>query len=128
MACPSFRGEWNQYSVASTVLYGPQWGYYDYNYEEYPNYMLWIIPTFVPELTSGEERTHTHAHTHTHTHSLGVHYKKKLKVHFSEAILHQPSVILLDDLDHTTPQVSDPQEQIGEEGNASIKKTQGEGH
>ena len=30
--------------------------------------MLWIIPTFVPELTSGEERTHTHAHTHTHTH------------------------------------------------------------
>ncbi len=34
--------------------------------------MLWIIPTFVPELTSGEERlvgrsAHTHTHTHTHT-------------------------------------------------------------
>ncbi len=69
---------------------------------------------------------YTHMYTCHRTHSLGLHYKKKLKVHFSEAILHQPSVILLDDLDHTTPQVSDPQEQIGEEGNASIKKTQGE--
>ena len=31
--------------------------------------MLWIIPTFVPELTSGEERlVGRSAHTHTHTH------------------------------------------------------------
>ncbi len=34
-------------------------------------------------------------------------------------------MILLDDLDHSTPQVTDPQEQLGEEGNASIRKTQG---
>ena len=52
-------------------------------------------------------------------------FKKRLKVHFTEAILNQPSVILLDDLDHTMPQVSDAQELVGGEGNSSIRKSQG---
>jgi hypothetical protein len=34
-------------------------------------------------------------------------------------------VLLLDDIEHAMPQVSDAQEQITEEGTASIKKTLG---
>jgi len=52
-------------------------------------------------------------------------FKKRLRGVFKEAELSQPSVILLDDLDHTMPNVADAQEQIGEEGTASIRRTQG---
>ena len=51
--------------------------------------------------------------------------RKRLKTLFAEAISQQPSVVLLDDLDHAMPMVSDVQDQLGEEGNASISKTQG---
>ena len=51
--------------------------------------------------------------------------KRRLRYLFSQAIQHHPSVLLLDDIEHAMPQVSDAQEQITEEGTASIKKTLG---
>ena len=51
--------------------------------------------------------------------------KKRLRGYFREAVLHQPSVLLLDDLDHCVPVFEDAQELVGEEGTASIKKAQG---
>ena len=51
--------------------------------------------------------------------------KRRLRYYFSQAIQHHPSVLLLDDIEHAMPQVSDAQEQITEEGTASIKKTLG---
>lgn len=49
--------------------------------------------------------------------------KRRLRYLFSQAIQHHPSVILLDDIEHAMPQVSDPQEMLTEEGTASIKKS-----
>lgn len=51
--------------------------------------------------------------------------KRRLRYLFSQAIQHHPSVLLLDDIEHAMPQVSDAQEQIAEEGTTSIKKTHG---
>lgn len=43
---------------------------------------------------------------------------------FSEALQNQPSVLVLEDLDHAMPHVSDAQELVGEEGVNSINKTE----
>lgn len=43
---------------------------------------------------------------------------------FSEVIQNEPSVLVLEDLDHAMPHVSDAQEQVQEEGNNSTNKTQ----
>jgi hypothetical protein len=50
--------------------------------------------------------------------------KKRLLSLFSEVIQNEPSVLVLEDLDHAMPHVSDAQEQVQEEGNNSINKTQ----
>ena len=48
--------------------------------------------------------------------------RKRLLSLFSEVIQNEPSVLVLEDLDHAMPHVSDAQ--VQEEGNHSINKTQ----
>ena len=50
--------------------------------------------------------------------------RKRLLSLFSEVIQNEPSVLVLEDLDHVMPHVSNAQEQVQEEGNHSINKTQ----
>lgn len=50
--------------------------------------------------------------------------RKRLLSLFSEAVQSEPSLLVLEDLDHALPLVSDAQEQVQEEGNNSANKTQ----
>ena len=52
--------------------------------------------------------------------------KKKLKEVKEEAILHQPVVVVLDDLDELAEQVSDIQKDASGEGMSNTRTAQGE--
>ena len=51
--------------------------------------------------------------------------KRRLRGVFVEAEWHQPSVVLLDDMDHATPHFLDAQEEAMGEGALSTRRAQG---
>lgn len=52
--------------------------------------------------------------------------KKRLYDIMEEAVCHQPSVVLLDDLDHAVPRFTDAQDEASGEGVLSARRAQGE--